>query len=308
MKYDKECLLSIADIGFHVRWSNPKARFTKDNCFDGFLFKKDAEIKKVIRTLKHKTVIDISCRKGDPLSGCGRLKKIFEMPSYWALHATDKNYYLERFFPPTSRRMSVSIIKKDLSKVRHYTEKRKTWSARYLIQPLIRYLFVNILALHGGIMLHGSAVKIGGKVFVFSGRSGSGKTTISGLFKKAGMKVLSDECVVMCKRGGHTYAYGTPWPGGGRMAEPDGAPLAALCFISHGMRNTLRKVDVKEAAKNILHQAVVQAWGPEPIGRIFDSVNALASDTPCFEMPFVKDESAVEFVMKNLAARQKEDA
>lgn len=300
MKYDKECLFSIADIGFHVRWSYPKARFFKDSCFDGFLFKSDPDIDKARRTLKHRTLIDISCHTGDPLPRSGRLNKIFEIPRHWALHATDKNYYLERFHPPTNRRMSVSVIRKDLSKVRFHPEKKKTWSVRYMIQPLIRYLFINILALDDGIMIHGAVVKIDGRAYIFSGRSGSGKTTISGLFKAAGLKVMTDENVVIRRRDGQVYAYGTPWPGGGRMAAPDSAPVGAICFISHGTENTLRKTDVKQAAKNILHQSIVQTWEASSIGRIFDSVNALAANTPCFEMPFVNDKSVVKFVMANL--------
>ena len=84
------------------------------------------------------------------------------------------------------------------------------------------------------------------------------------------------------------------------MAAAESAPVGAICFISHGMQNALRKAERKQAAKNILHQAVVQAWDPTLIGCIVDSVSAMASDVPCFEMPFVKDDSAVKFVMKNL--------
>jgi hypothetical protein len=274
--------------------------FFKQPCYDGFLFRTDADIREASRTLKHRTLIQVGYHPGDPLPRSGRIEKTLEMPRHWALHVAGENYYLERFYPPTNNRVSVSVIQKDFSTVAYHPEEGKHWRVVYFIQPLIRYLLTNVLALHDGIMLHGAAVMIGGRAFIFSGRSGSGKTTIAALFRDAGMKVLTDETIVIRRRDGQYYAYGTPWPGGGGMAVAESAPVGAICFISHGMENALRRADRKQAAKNILHQAVVQAWDPTLIGRIVDSVNVVASDVPCFEMPFVKDDSAVKFVIKNL--------
>lgn len=295
---EKEFLLKIADIGFHARWSIPCTRFIKDPCYKGFLFLKDIE--KEGRGLRHCTSIDFS-HSSDDLPSPEGMKELFRMPDHWTLYETGSGYYLERFHPFSKRLLSVSRISKDLSRVTYHPEKAQSWDITYLLQPLIKYLLVNILALNGGIMLHGAVIKTGGKAFIFSGRSGSGKTTLSELFRASGIQVMTDENIVIRKRDGRICAYGTPWPGGGRMAASDSAPVGAICFISHGTENVLRKADAKRSAKNILYQAIVQTWDPASIGRIFDSVNAVAANTPCFDMPFVNDESVVKFVMKNLA-------
>ena len=54
-----------------------------------------------------------------------------------------------------------------------------------------------VLALHGVFVLHASAVEIDGKLLVFSGRSGAGKTTSARAFARPAARLVSEDLLVM---------------------------------------------------------------------------------------------------------------
>lgn len=302
MKNQNEFLFRVADIGFHARWSTPCSLFIHDPLYKEFLFLSD-DIEGARSGLRHCTAIDFS-HCADELMWPKGMEKILQMPGHWSLYKTDSKYYLERFYPPTGKRLSISLVTKDFKKVTYFPEKPISWDATYLFQPLLRYLLVNIIAQMHGLMLHGALVKIDDKAVAFVGSSGSGKTTLSKFFLKAGFKVLTDESIAIFNSDGKVWAYGTPWPGEGRVASAEKVPLAGIYFISHGIKNILRKVDIEDAIKKILEQVILHVWDEDLISRIIDSAKTLAANTPCFDMPFINDERVVEFVRKNIVKRR----
>lgn len=113
----------------------------------------------------------------------------------------------------------------------------------------LRFLLPFALALREGIFLHGAAVVLDGQAVLFAGPSGAGKSTIAGLLEQAGGQVLSDERPIV-RRGsdGGFLSYGSPWPSSGsHYAQPEGAPLAALCLLEHGTEDTLDPLTPGEA-------------------------------------------------------------
>jgi hypothetical protein len=54
-----------------------------------------------------------------------------------------------------------------------------------------------LLSLRGVFVLHASAVELDGKLLVFSGRSGAGKTTSARAFARAGARLVSEDLLVM---------------------------------------------------------------------------------------------------------------
>ena len=97
--------------------------------------------------------------------------------------------------------------------------------------PLDQILSWGLLARCGGMILHSAVVVKDGVGWVFSGRSGAGKTTISELCHNAGWNILNDDRVMVFKREGSWKVAGTPWHGSGRFAEAQEVPLGGVLFV-----------------------------------------------------------------------------
>ena len=107
--------------------------------------------------------------------------------------------------------------------------------------PLDELLMVHLLARGRGVAIHGSGVvDADGRGTLFAGQSGAGKTTMARLWlSEPGVKILSDERVVLRQEGDDVWMYGTPWHGDGRIANQGRAPTrsrSASCATRRGTR------------------------------------------------------------------------
>lgn len=91
------------------------------------------------------------------------------------------------------------------------------------------------LPARGGLLIHGAAALLDGRVFLLSGPSGAGKTTWARACAAAGLPVLSDDTVLVDAGADPPHALGAPFrardfaaPGRGRW------PLAAVLLPQHG--------------------------------------------------------------------------
>jgi len=106
-------------------------------------------------------------------------------------------------------------------------------------------------------VMHGAVLELDGKAYVFSAKSGVGKTTHTKLwieyFGGRASYINGDKPIVRCKDG-IWYAYGTPWMGKERFGSKSFAPIQAVCFIERGEQNEIRKIADKEVVNRIFHQ------------------------------------------------------
>jgi len=104
--------------------------------------------------------------------------------------------------------------------------------------PLDQLLFMYAMAEREGILVHASSVLINGRGYLFAGRSGAGKSTISNCFKLAGYEILNDDRIAIRRIGDRFRVFGTPWPGEADIAVNNSACLEGIFFIRHGSENT----------------------------------------------------------------------
>lgn len=74
---------------------------------------------------------------------------------------------------------------------------------------LLDQVLPRVLAQHGELMVHASALAISGRHALFMGPSGWGKSTLAGLFRSREHAVLSDDCVQLIPHAGRCQAIPT---------------------------------------------------------------------------------------------------
>lgn len=160
--------------------------------------------------------------------------------------------------------------------------------------------FMILLIKNSGIILHSSGVLIDDKGFIFCGKSGSGKTTISNLFIRSNFAtVLTDEALILRKHEDSIRIYGSPWKGSGdNIYCNKNCQLNHIYFIYHGKENTSSNIDKGEAISILVKQAFPYFWDKKLMLRSFSLMTEIANTVSCSSLHFLPDESVVSFIMK----------
>jgi hypothetical protein len=157
---------------------------------------------------------------------------------------------------------------------------------------------VFLLADRRGIMLHACGLQTrSGTGLVFSGDSGSGKSTTATLWHEhTDAVILGDERIAIRKQGGQFLAYGTPWTGDLGIAHPGPARLDKLFILKHALENSTRLLSPAEAVANLLPRAYLPFWDSTGMAFCLEFLEDLCTQLPCYEFGFTPDLHAVEHV------------
>ena len=107
------------------------------------------------------------------------------------------------------------------------------------------------------ILFHGSCIGVDGEAFLFTAKSGTGKSTHTRLwrqkFGERAVMVNDDKPLIEIKDDSVTV-YGTPWNGKHRLGNNISMPLSAICILERATENSIRRVAALTEFPKILSQ------------------------------------------------------
>lgn len=167
----------------------------------------------------------------------------------------------------------------------------------YLLSEII---YTGILPRYNAILIHASALKFGNYAVVFSGESGSGKSTIAELFSHSDKAtILSDESIIIRKNNENIICYGTPWPGTSNLYKNDFAELKKILFIKHGSENQILKNTKEYNFELLLKNCFLLKWSEKGIVDTLDILEEIMNIVDLKLLSFVPDENIINFVIDN---------
>jgi hypothetical protein len=161
--------------------------------------------------------------------------------------------------------------------------------------PLSEVLMVCLLAQERGLMAHACGVDDDGRGYLFAGNSTHGKTTTARIWRDRAT-VLNDDRIVLRRREGRFWMYGTPWHGDYTGVSPRGVPLEKVFYLRHAGQNRARRVEGVAAASMLLTRCFPPLWDAAGMDFTLDFCGELAETVPCYELGFVPDGDVVEVV------------
>ncbi len=165
------------------------------------------------------------------------------------------------------------------------------------MNPLGQWLLVNRLSETGGVMVHALGIDDGGQGRVFVGPSGSGKSTLARFWRRRkGVRILSDEHLIIRRLGKTFYAYGTPWPGMAARVSPDPVPIQQIFFIEHHPEHRLRNETQGILASSLFSQLFLPRWNHRIIDSGVTLCEQLVEKVQCQRLGFAKHPSVIDFV------------
>lgn len=157
---------------------------------------------------------------------------------------------------------------------------------------------------NGTLMAHASTVTLGGKAYLFQGKSGTGKSTHSRLWMEniAGTELLNDDHpVVRFGADGRARAYGSPWSGKTHCYRNAEAEIGAFVRIVRGHRNGLRRLGPLEAYASLTASIFYLPYLTDEQREMrHRTIERLACEVMCAEMQCRPDAEAAITCMKGL--------
>ena len=121
--------------------------------------------------------------------------------------------------------------------------------------------FYNELLRHNGMMLHSSCVEKDGFAYLFSARSGTGKSTHTHLWLKnlEGTRIINDDKPALIYDNSKWYACGTPFSGKTDENIDVKIPVRAITFLHRSEENTVKKIPPFQAVSLLIEQTIKPA-------------------------------------------------
>ena len=159
--------------------------------------------------------------------------------------------------------------------------------------PLDGLLIYYLTALNGDIFIHGSGVEYNSRGYLFTGSSGSGKTTIASIFEEAGARIIHDDRLVIRKDGKGYMMHNTPVYSNERRLF---SRLDNIFIISHSPHNRIAGKSSIEALTSVMANSIQHHWNSNMIGTLTAAIMDLTAEVKVNSLGFVPDNSVIEFI------------
>ena len=107
------------------------------------------------------------------------------------------------------------------------------------------------------VLFHGSVIAVDGAGYLFTAKSGTGKSTHTRLWREQfgnrAVMVNDDKPLLKITEDG-VVAYGTPWNGKHRLSTNMSVPLKAICVLTRDTVNHIEEIGPGEAYQMLLQQ------------------------------------------------------
>ena len=123
-------------------------------------------------------------------------------------------------------------------------------------------------------LFHGSAIAVDDKAYLFTAKSGTGKSTHTRLwreyFGERALMVNDDKPLLKVTEDG-VRVYGTPWDGKHRLSNNVSVPLKAICILTRDEVNHIEEISLEEAYQMLLQQT----YRPSDKGAVIQTLKLL---------------------------------
>lgn len=179
-------------------------------------------------------------------------------------------------------------------------ECRYVWTGEAFYARLLQF---------SGLLMHASCVEKDGFAYLFSAKSGTGKSTHTALWLKAfeGCRILNDDKPAVRKIDGRFCACGTPFSGKFDISANVHSPIRALVFLERGAENAIKPIPAARAIPLFLSQTL-RPPQKEKMAQMLDLLGELLERVPTFLLTCNMDISAAHTAFDGIESYYQEKA
>ena len=167
--------------------------------------------------------------------------------------------------------------------------------ALFAVNNSLMLLYAMRSAAGDTLLFHSSTIVKDGKAYLFLGKSGTGKSTHSGLWLKhiEGTRLLNDDNpVVYISHEGTPMVSGSPWSGKTPCYKNEEYPIGAIVQLRQAPENKIRKQTVIESYVSIKTSVSGKAWEKEIADGQHQTIEKLIGATRLYQLDCLPDADA----------------
>ena len=152
---------------------------------------------------------------------------------------------------------------------------------------VFRYIANEVMLNYNCILFHSSAIEYKGNAFMFTAKSGTGKSTHTRLLRdyNSNISYINDDkpFIRYFENEKTFYVYGTPWKGKHNLGENVKIPLKAICFLNRGENNSITKINPLNSLNEIMMQTV-KPTTEEAVTPFMNTISALTENVDFYKL------------------------
>lgn len=136
------------------------------------------------------------------------------------------------------------------------------------------------------LLFHGSVIAVDGVGYLFTAKSGTGKSTHTRLWRQRfgarAVMVNDDKPFLQITESG-VWAYGSPWNGKHGLGTNIRVSLKAICILERGEQNQIQSIPAKDTVKMLLQQSN-RPQNPAKVLKYLELVDRLAKNMAFYRL------------------------
>lgn len=169
------------------------------------------------------------------------------------LHSYIEEYCKDYLIQEAKNLISIQINQKDID-----FERNKSLATDEYLETLAVYRKIaDELLAFDTLLFHGSVVSLDGRGYLFTAKSGTGKSTHTRLWREyfgsRAVMINDDKPLLRITEDG-VRVYGSPWDGKHRLNTNTSVPLHSICILSRDKVNHIELVSKREVYPLIVQQ------------------------------------------------------
>lgn len=233
----------------------------------------------------------VSAFEGNPFSNC-------HTDYRWLLFQTPHHEGIRIDYPSHPELKSAEVLLDQQGHIDLHLEFRELTLLKGTfnpnIFPLTNLLWSRILQRENGLMIHASGVAHEDRGYLFTAVSGTGKSTMAGLWKQMGAQIVNDDILAIVPKCGQAVMHNIPMP---YYADvPKSAPLSAIFLLSQSPQNFITPVAGASALMRVMANCIQHFNTPQSVKLHLQNVQQLVGKIPIYELGFKPDTDIVTMI------------
>lgn len=204
----------------------------------------------------------------------------------------DKSYVL--FFPDKKDILQANL-KKDGSRVDFYINPGINEAFAEDMFHAIRPAFLYLAQKRGMFAMHSASIVYNGRLWLFSGHSGMGKSTHTNLWNSLyGTPIANGDLNLITIEDGNAIVHGIPWCGTSNLCDTGSYPLGGIVLLGRANIDTVEALSDHEKALLVMQRLISPSWSEEQLSQNIAFSSELTSLVPICRLKCTKNPSAAE--------------
>lgn len=196
-------------------------------------------------------------------------------------------------------------IKKDGSSARLYCVPDYASTHAEDVFHALRFAFLVCAQNHNLIVLHSASLLYRKKAWLFSGCSGTGKSTHTNLWHECfNSPLLNGDLNLLGQCDGVPMIYGLPWCGTSEICTSKNYPLGGIVFLKQAQQNEVAKPPLDQQILLLLQRLISPSWTQDLCEKNLRLSTEIVKHTQIFTLACTKDPEAASVMRAAIDASE----